>query len=157
VKTYWTNLNERERWTLGAGGVFCFFYLLYVLIYAPITGAWHNKVSQLAEKKRVLVWMQQARLQQHAAIKLQTLSAGKLLAVLAAQLSKTSFKQFPSQLQQTGVGDIQLSFDQVPYHAFVLWLWSMNNKYAISIKQFNVERTETSGLVKVMLVLAVTH
>jgi len=156
VKIDWTNLNERERWMLGGGGIVCGLYLLYVLIYAPIVGSVREKTTQLVAKQHLLVWMRDARLQYHAASELQALSASKLLTVLASQLAKTSFKQFPYQLQQTGVGDIQLSFDSVPYNALLAWLWSMNNTYAITMKQFHVDRTDTPGLVKVMLMLSVS-
>ena len=155
MKTYWTNLNNREQWMLGFGGVCCGFFLLYLLLYAPLINAVHNKTQQLIEKQETLVWMQQARLQRKTAKVPQVLNNSQLLTVLADHLKSTSFHRLPYQLQQTGSGDIQLSFDQVPYNAFITWLWSISRQYAFSIKQFNAERTDTPGVVKLML--TVTH
>ncbi len=153
IKTYWSNLNERERWMLGGGGVCCFFFLLYILIYAPLNNAVHDKSQQLIEQQETLAWMEQARLQRKNVKVPQALSSAKLLSVLADQLKSTSFHGFPYLLQQTGAGDIQLSFDQVPYNPFVTWLRSVSQTYAFSIKQFSAERTDTPGVVKVMLTI----
>lgn len=151
MKTYWDNLNERERWMLGFGGIFCVLFLIYILIYAPMVNAVRNKTKQLFEKQETLVWMQQAE-KKRRAVKIPTpLSNSMLLSMLANQLKSTSFHTFPYQLQQTGTGDIQLSFEQVPYNAFVSWLWSTREKYAFSIKQFNTERTATLGVVKILV------
>lgn len=154
VKAYWISLNERERWILGLGVIFCVVYLFYLLIYSPLANAVHNKSQQFLEKQETLVWMQQVRQQYKNKKAPQVLTSSKLLTVLADQLNATSFKRFPYQLQQTGVSDIQLIFDQVPYNGFITWLWSINEKYTISIKQLNIERTDTPGVVKLVLVIA---
>lgn len=155
MKTYWDTLNLRERWMLGVGGVFCFFVLLYWLILAPLSNAVQDKSRQLIEKRDTLVWMQQVRHQRETAKAPLSLTSSKLLSVLAAQLKSTSFRRFPYQLQQTGSGDIQLTFDRVPYNALVTWLWSVNKRYAFTIKQFTAERTDTSGVVNAMVVITV--
>lgn len=154
LRAYWTNLNERERLILGLGIIFCTFYLFYLLIYSPLTTAVRSRSQQLLEKQETLVWMQQVRHQQKNKKSPEVLTSSKLLAVMAAQLNSTSFKQFPYQLQQTGVSDIQLVFDRVPYNAFIGWLWSMSEKYTVSIKQLSIERTDTPGVVKLSLVIA---
>lgn len=153
MKTYWNNLNERERWMLAGVAVFIVLYLMYLLIYAPLKQAIHDKSQQLVEKQETLVWMQQVAKQYKAKKAPENLSSSQLLTVLASQLSNTSFKQFTYQLQQTGTSDIQLVFDKVPYNLFVAWLWTISEKYAISIKQFNVEKTDTPGVVKMMIVI----
>ena len=156
MNVYWSNLNERERWILSLGALFCVLYLFYLLIYSPLASAVHDKSQQLAEKQETLVWMQHVRQQYKIKKAPETLTSSKLLTVLAEQLNATSFKQFPYQLQQTGASDIQLIFEKVPYNAFMSWLWSINEKYTISIKQLNAERTDTPGVVKLMIVIATT-
>ncbi len=154
MRTYWNSLNARERLTLGIGVVFCLCYLFYLLFYAPLSRAVHSKSQQLIEKQETLVWLEQIRHLHTIKTAPQTLTSSKLLTVLADQLNSTSFKRFPYQLQQTGVSDIQLMFDHVPYNAFISWLSAVNDKYTISIKQLNIERTDTAGVVKSTLVVA---
>jgi len=154
VKAYWQNLNDRERWMLGLGVTFCIFYLFYLVVYAPLTTAIDDKSKQLREKQETLAWMQQIRHQPKTTHAPQSLTNTQLLTLIANQLRNTSFKQFPYQLQQTGVGEIQLSFDQVPFNPFMVWLWSLNQKYVVSIKQFSADHTDVAGVVKLMVVIA---
>lgn len=153
MKNYWSSLNDRERLTLGLGVVFCICYLFYLLVYAPLTRAVNNASARLSEKKETLQWMQEVRQEYKVKKMPQVLTSSKLLTVLADSLNKTSFKQFPYQLQQTGVSDIQLVFEQVPYNAFIVWLWNMSERYIIVIKQLNIEKTETAGVVKLSLII----
>ena len=154
MKAYWNSLNERERLVLSIGVGFCCCYLFYLLFYAPLARAVHNNARQLIEKQQTLVWLEQVR-HLHKAKKVpETLSSAKLLTVLAEQLNTTSFTQFPYQLKQTGVSDIQLIFEQVPYNAFIHWLSTINDKYTVSIKQLTIERTKTAGVVKLMVIIS---
>lgn len=153
MNAYWDHLNDRERWMLGIGGVCCLLFLIYLLLYAPLVASVNEKSAQLNEKKSILVWMERVRQQHHSANVRQVLSDSKLLTVFADQLKLTSFQSFSYQLQQTSSGDVQLSFDNVSYNAFIHWLWSLSEHYVFSIKQFNTERTQTPGVVKISLII----
>ena len=153
MKTYWSNLNDRERCVLGLGVIFCSFYLFYLIIYSPLTSAVKNKSQQLTEKQETLEWMQQVQNLYKAKKPPKTLTSSKLLTVVADQLNTTSFKQFPYQLQQTGISDIQLHFDHVPYNAFIHWLWSISEQYSLGIKQLTIEPADASGVVKLTMII----
>lgn len=153
MKAYWANLNERERLMVAGGGVFCVIYLLYALIYSPIKSGLSEGALQLSSKQALCEWMRQAKREYHTQNHAQSLSASKLLTVLTTQLNKTTFKHFPYQLQQTGSGDIQLSFESVPYNALLNWIWDMHHQYVIVIKQLNISKTDATGLVKVSILL----
>ena len=155
MKIDWSRFNDRERWMLGIG-VICFsLFLLYALIYAPLTGAVQNKEHERIEKQETYAWMQQALQQQTSTHALKKVSTTALLTILARELKTTSFHQMPYQLEQTGGGDIQLSFEAVPYTAVMRWLHQMSQTYACSIKQLNMEGTKTPGVVKWMSVLTI--
>lgn len=154
VTTYWNQLNVRERVMLLIAGVCCLFYVFYALLYSPLVSAVHQATVQLAEERSTLAWMSEVRQQYTKTKATETLSNGQLLTVLGGQLNKTSFHRYPYQLEQTGSGDIQLSFEDVPYNAFVLWLSKFSQQYTCSIKQFSVDRTKISGVVKVSVVLS---
>lgn len=153
VKAYWTNLGERDRWMLGIGGVCVFFFLLYLVIFSPLMRMTQFKSQQLVEKQDTLVWMEKMHQQHHTVKVPEILTTSKLLTILAERLNSTSFHRFPYQLQQTGTANIQLSFEAVPYNAFITWLWSVREKYAFSIEQFSAERTKTPGVVKLVLII----
>ena len=155
VIAYWDELSERDRKVLVVGGVVCFFYLFYALLYAPLAHAVDDSRAQIIEKQATLAWMKQVRPQAHHGKAAEVLDAAQLLTVLSNQLATTSFRHFKYQLQQAGPKEIQLTFDNVPYNASITWLSTVSQRYAFSIKQLNVERTDKSGVVKLMLVIEV--
>jgi general secretion pathway protein M len=152
--TYWNQLKERERWLVGFGGTCLILFLFYQLIYSPLTNAVHYKTTQLREKKETLAWMQQIQGTSLNKKALEKVSSSKLLTIISSKLNVAPFLKFPFQLQQTGIGDIQLTFDKVPYTPFLSWLWTLSNHYTVSLKQFSVERTKLEGIVKLRIILS---
>ena len=59
-------------------------------------------------------------------------------------------------MQQTGAGNIQLMYDAVPFNAFMRWLYAFNEEYAVFIQELIVDKTDTSGVVKLTLVITPT-
>ncbi|STX29362.1 general secretion pathway protein M [Legionella beliardensis] len=154
MMNYWNNLNDREKWLLGLGLISTLIYLFYLLLYSPLISAVDEKETQLKEKQETLIWMQQVRQQLPHKSNLKTISSSKLLTVIATELTNQALQKFPYQLQQTSQGDIQLSFENVPYKTFLVWLWQLNNNYALTLKQLVIEKTATVGLVKLTAVIA---
>ncbi|WP_229776950.1 type II secretion system protein GspM, partial [Alicyclobacillus cellulosilyticus] len=79
----------------------------------------------------------------------QNLTNTQLLSLLSRKLKNPLFQPFPYQLQQLSGGDIQLSFESVPFVMFMQWLRQLHQTYAFSIKQFNAQRLDASGLAKI--------
>ncbi|KTC81592.1 type II secretion system protein GspM [Legionella brunensis] len=152
--SYWNNLNQRERWMVGIAIACIVFYLFYLFIYSPLTTAVSSKTLQLQEKRETLAWMQQIQHQPQNKKIPQPITNAKLLTLIGSQLNNGSLRKFVYQLQQTGPGDIQLSFEQIPFIPFLTWLWALTNDYAIVLKQFSAERTETPGVVKLTIIIA---
>lgn len=151
---YWKNLNEREQLSLGFAGLFCAVYLFYMVIYSPLVSELENKNMQLHSQRETLAWMQKTQQQYRHLNKItQPMNNSKLLSLIASELSQPTFNAYTYQMQQTGSGDIELSFDKVPYNAFVKWLWETTHRYTIHIKDFHVEHSKTSGIVKLTLLL----
>jgi general secretion pathway protein M len=152
----WEGLNARDRLMLVVGGLFLVVYAGYMM-YAALSHAVLNKTQVLSEKQATLVWMRLAE-QENKLLKQGTpgpvrLDAAKGLTVFSEALSQTSFQGFTYQLQQLKEGELQLSFDTVPYNDFLKWLSSMNKRYAFVIQSFDVEKSDVRGLVKLSMVV----
>lgn len=154
MKAYLNSLNERERWMLISAMICLFLYGYYLFLYNPLSQQVTQKSVQLKEKITTLEWMKQVRLQYHKPKTKEGVDNSQLLTILATQLKENSTLKFPYQLQQTGSGDIQLSFEKVPFNLFVDWLEKLNEKYTIILKQFNAERTPTAGIAHVTIILS---
>ncbi|HAT6979223.1 TPA: type II secretion system protein M [Legionella pneumophila] len=154
MKTYLNTLNEREKWMVIVASISLLIYGYYLLLYAPLSNQVNQKSTQLIEKTETLEWMKQVRMQKRSAKRKESVDNSQLLTILASQLKNNKTLKFPYQLQQTGSGDIQLTFDAVPFQNFIQWLAKINELYSINIKQFDVERTSTPGVTRLMIILS---
>ncbi|HAT2093115.1 TPA: GspM family type II secretion system protein LspM [Legionella pneumophila] len=154
MKTYLNTLNDREKWMVIVAGVSLFIYGYYLLLYAPLSNQVNQKSTQLIEKTETLEWMKQVRMQKRSAKRKESVDNSQLLTILASQLKNNKTLKFPYQLQQTGSGDVQLTFDAVPFQNFMQWLAKINEVYSINIKQFDVEKTSTPGVTRLMIILS---
>ncbi|HAT1658154.1 GspM family type II secretion system protein LspM [Legionella pneumophila] len=154
MKTYLNTLNDREKWMVIVAGISLLIYGYYLLLYAPLSNQVNQKSTQLIEKTETLEWMKQVRMQKRFAKRKESVDNSQLLTILASQLKNNKTLKFPYQLQQTGSGDIQLTFDAVPFQNFIQWLAKINELYSINIKQFDVERTSTPGVTRLMIILS---
>lgn len=154
MKTYLHNLNDRERWMVIITAIVVFIYGYYLVLYAPLHNKVQQKTEELTEKTQTLDWLQKVRQQKHAGPKKKQIDNSQLLTLLATQLQKNDTLKFPYQLQQTGSGDIQLSFAKVPFNVFMSWLAAIDNKYTMKVKQFDVERTDRPGVCKLVVILS---
>lgn len=152
MNKFWQNLNERERWMVIAAGFVLASYIFYALLYSPIVENLENNHELLVEKRSTLNWMKQIQPSSIANNKQAKLSNSQLITVIANQL-KTSNIKFPYQLQQTGSGEIQISFDKVPFEYVITWLAQLKENYRFTIKQFNAEKTDSAGVTKLLLIL----
>lgn len=154
LKTHWHHLQERERWIMVIGIIVALLFLYYTFIYSPLTTALEKNTSQLAEKKATLQWMKQINPEDlpHKAVK--DITNSQLLTLIANQLKASPSLKFPYQLQQTGSGEIQLSFDQVAFENLIAWLAQLNEDYNVLIKQFNIEKTDTPGITRALVIIS---
>lgn len=154
MKAYLSTLNEREKWML-AGALFgVLLYIFYLFLYSPLSDAVTLKNKQLIEKTNTLAWMQKVRLQNRASQPKQVVDNSQLLTIMATSLKEDSSLKFAYQLQQTGSGEIQLTFDTVAFNLFLTWLEKISKQYAITIKQFDAERTGTPGVTHLVILVS---
>lgn len=154
MKSYLNNLNERERWMVISAALCVFVYVYYFFLYSPIVSRVEERQSQLLEKTQTLQWMNKVKDQKNSGTVKKTIDNGQLLTLLSTQLKNHATIKFPFQLQQTSSGEIQLNFEQISFNLFVEWLAQLNNKYKINIKQFDINKTPTPGIVQLMIILS---
>lgn len=157
MKNYLNTLNEREKWMVILAGLSLFIYCYYLFLYAPLANKLTQKKAQLIEKTETLAWMQKVKQEGHTSKKAkQTIDNSQLLTLLATQLKDNPTLKVPYQLQQTSSGEIQLTFDAVPFQLFMDWLAKINDKYTVNVKQFDVQHSETPGITKLTIMISAT-
>lgn len=153
MKQYWQSLNDRERLMLGMASATLIIYLFYMFLFAPLNTAVDEKTERYVSKLQTLQWMEAARKNfKQGPVKSQ-ISNSQLLSLMAQQLKEKELKSFNYQLEQTGSGEIQLSFDEVPVRLLLSWLRNIDKHYQIEVKQMNLEKKDKPGIAKVLLVI----
>ena len=154
MKAYLNRLNEREKWMVLGTALCVFFYVYYLLLYAPLSSAVEQRSNQLIEKIDTLEWMKKVSKQKNATVSKKTVDNSQLLTLLATKLKNNESVKYPYQIQQTGSGEIQITFERVLFNQFVEWLAKINDDYAINVKQFEVSKTGTPGIAKLMIIIS---
>lgn len=154
MKDYFNNLNDREKWMVIGGGICLIFFIYYAFLYAPLRNAATQQSEKLVEQIDTLEWMKKIKQEGHSLQKKQKLDNSQLLTLVATQLKQSKTINVPYQLEQTGSGEVQLSFDEVPFKLFITWLEKINETYSFTVKQLNIEKTKTSGVTKLMIVMS---
>ena len=152
IKNYLAQLNTREQRLVIITSILVVLSVLYFMIYEPLTTAQSEATKQLIEKKETLAWMTQVK---HQAGKSSQQSIGdtsQLLSILTKQLSDSNLKHFPYQLQQSSGGQVELSYEKVPFNLFIEWLLTFQSQYAIHIDRLSAAKGEQEGLVKLTIV-----
>lgn len=108
---------------------------------------------QLAEKTETLEWMKQVRNQKRIGKSKESIDNNQLLTIIADQLKDSKSLKFPYQVQQTGSGEVQISFETVPFQLFLSWLTEINDHYSITVKQLDVQKTQTAGVTRLSIIL----
>jgi general secretion pathway protein M len=139
------------------GAVFALIlYIYYIFFYSPLSNQVTQKSTQFVDKMATLQWLQKVRQQNHTSQTKQRVTNSQLLTALATQLKNDPSLKFPYQLQQTATGDVQITFDTVPFNPFITWLDKMNAHYAITVTQFNAEAARTAGMCHLMILISAT-
>jgi general secretion pathway protein M len=154
LKSYYLNLNERDRRVLLFGGAALIFYLFYLFIYSPIVNDIEKNSAKLTENKKTLAWMERAKLHKNTAPAKNNISKSQLLSTVASELRTNTLKSYPYKLEQTAAGEMQLSFEQVPFIAYINWLKRLSSRNNVIIKQLNIEKTNTNGVVRSFVIIS---
>ncbi|KTD75278.1 GspM family type II secretion system protein LspM [Legionella waltersii] len=153
MKAYLNSLNEREKWMVIVAVLAVFIYGYYLLLFDPLSERVKQKSTQLIEKTETLEWMKKVRHQKGIGKSKKSIDNSQLLTLLADRLKESKGLKFPYQLQQTASGEVQLSFEEVPFQLFLSWLTDIHEQYSIYVKQLDVQNTQTPGVTKLSIIL----
>ncbi len=155
MKTWFTQLSQRERWMVAAGAVLLIFLLLYLLIIAPLLHSKTQLLEQLETQQRNLGWMKTAASEAQS-----LLAAGKsshaddkrsLIARVTAELRKKQITAVKSRPE--GEKRLNLVFDEVNFVQLMERLQYLQTTYGITVFKATMEPSAEAGYGKVRLTL----
>jgi general secretion pathway protein M len=150
MNEWFNSLERREQWLVIVGGVCVTFYLLYLLILAPL-----NKKIELLEVRNqgaseTLEWMKQsvAELNSLRGSTKSTSTGGLELSKMVDQ-SAARHGVRVTRFQPSGDDEAQVWLDKAEFNKLVAWLDQMENAYGVSIKNISMNAGNNPGIVNV--------
>lgn len=149
IINYWRQLEAREQYILGCGGLLVGLILFYALIWQP----WHNAIAHMEDaiqdRRESLVWMKQsAEMVKNGAIVTESQvvkNADQSLLSVITQTARTSrINQFiqkmdPGTNVQTNTEQVNVVLEEADFNQWVRWVDDLSKNYAVNIMQLSVE------------------
>lgn len=155
IRAWLDGLAERERrmviWGALAAAVVLFFGALVI----PLHAAAGKSTDRVARKQDDLAWMRSVAPELRAAgpANGNAAAGGSLVVVIDQTARAAGLGSALSGSQPSGAGGIRVRFDGAAFDTLVSWLAQLQQQHGIHVESATVDRTATSGIVNVSLIL----
>jgi general secretion pathway protein M len=161
MNEWWINLSIREKQIVSAGALGVVIFLVYLIIWLPLSNRVANLREQIVRDQKSLLWMRDAdqRIQdveKNSQNKKSTDSGISLLTIVQKQINKSNFVSSLNQLRQAENDSVELSFNNVDFDRLIQWLTELWQQQGIVITQMSVTASGTAGVVNTEFVLRKT-
>lgn len=154
MRDWWLNLSLRERQTLSVGGVFIVLFLLYEIIWSPLSDSVSALRTRVQQNGVLLAWMEQADQHMHALTKISTTpSTASILSLVQTELKKSPFAQHVGQLRQGENNTVQMTLQKVNFDQLITWLTMLWKTNGLIATQVSIMPSAGAGIVSAEVIL----
>jgi general secretion pathway protein M len=158
IRSWWENLQDRERRMLSVGAPVVGILVIYALIWSPLSDSVTDHKMQVASQKQLLVFLQRAsrkisQLQASGISVDASVESGGLLTLVEQSLSSQQLSNYLKQVQQPTQNQIRLNFEDVPFDKLMQWLQMLITTHGIRVERFSATRLSKMGEANVQVVL----
>jgi general secretion pathway protein M len=156
LRTWYQALQERERHVLLAGAVALGAMFLYLAILHPYFSSKQRLEQQVTDRQQLLTWMKPAaaQIQSLRGQQPSAMPVGQsLLAVVDTSAGTAGFGTALKQVQTENDGSVRVQMQSAGFDSLVRWLGELQQRYGISVREFNAQRSTAPGNVDASLTL----
>lgn len=155
MKEWWMNLALREKQVLMAGSAAVILFLLYQLIFSPLSHKIESEREHIQENRELLNWMQQADLQLKTLTKNTQIhaSSSSLLGSVQTEINKTPLATHLKQLRQSDSNTVQFTLQQTNFDELIKWLDTVWQTQGIIVAEISITPLGTPGIVNADVVV----
>lgn len=158
-KGKWQSLNARERFYLKIGSIFIVLIIIYYGLILPLNDSIDNLQQQISTQRSLALWMQPRvkalRTEVGHAQQIQTIASSELLPEIDTRLKQSSLSSMVEEISQTDSDSVRVTFKSVPFDNLATWLVKQWKTSHIAVTEFDAQKGEKAGLVKVTLTLTI--
>jgi len=151
MEKWFKNLQSREQLLVIVCGFFVAVYLLYLMLWSPVSSkrdtliVQNQAVMESLGAVRSLAAEYQSLKKSGAASKSSV--GNNLSRIVDSSVARNQLKM--SRFQPSSSGDVQVRFENAVFNNMVAWLYELESEYAIEVKEISITPGSASGLVNV--------
>lgn len=158
MKDWWSNLQSREQNFVMIAAMVIGLFLIYLMIWSPLTQARDNKRQQVENNKELLSWM----MEKSAEVKqlkltnpnlLKSDSKRSLIAIVDSLANRLGLRTAIRQIQPDGPHAATIYIDEINFDALTTMLGQLDKNSDVKVKEADISKLEASGIVKARIFL----
>lgn len=147
---YWQHLSLRDRWALGALGVFLLLVLLYAALIRPVHQYQQQALTRYKTNADLVSWIDQnrARLETPNVNQAQISNRRGRTSVAVLTESARDYQLAIARIEPKDQASVRIWLDNVKFNDLITWFGVLHEQYGIAIQEISVDQTETPGMVR---------
>ena len=158
MKDWWSNLQSREQNFVLIAAVVVGLFIIYSMMWSPLSKARDNKQQHVENNKELLSWMvaKSAEVKQLKLTNpnlLKSDSKRSLLAIVDSLANRLGLRATIRQIQPDGPHAATIYIDEINFDALTTMLGQLDKNSDVKVKEADISKLETSGTVKARISL----
>jgi len=154
VRSWFDNLEQRERLVLSAGAVVTCLIIIWAFVWTPLRSGASDLDAAVAEKQLLLTTLQRARALGNSGGQGPVTGATQSLVVLVDQTHRAHGLAGTLQRNQPdGPDGIRVTFQAAAFDSLMDWLVVLQRSHGVAVESANFDGSRQAGIVSATLVL----
>ena len=161
MKTWFDNLDPRERMMVAAGATLLVLFMIYILVLSPIHSGYDSLRNTVEAQRTTALWMQESaqtltRLKRSSGRAVQGLGGRSLLSVADSTARAGGLGPALKRVEPEGRDSVRVWLDGASFDVLVKWLGTLSTNFGINAETVTLERSGSAGRVNARLTLQAT-
>jgi general secretion pathway protein M len=154
VRSWFYNLEQRERLVLSAGAVVVCLIIIWAFVWTPLRSGASDLDAAVAEKQQLLTTLQRAQSLGTSGGQGPATGATQSLVVLVDQTHRAHGLAGTLQRNQPdGPDGIRVTFQAAAFDSLMDWLVVLQRSHGVAVESANFDGSRQAGIVSATLVL----
>ena len=148
---WFNNFNRREQMVMLFGSIAVVFYLLYILVFAPIFKT-QSELALQNDRARETIKSVRALAAEYKSLKGSGASAKRGSSQTLSQIVDSTVASNSLQYQRfqpNSNGEAQIRFEGAVFNNIIAWLYQVESNYGLAVKDISISPGKSSGFVDV--------
>ncbi|MBA6327795.1 type II secretion system protein M [Colwellia sp. MB02u-6] len=147
MKAWWQQLNTREQRLISVMSVLISIFILYGLIWQPLTENIEKTTLKLERQQALLTWVAENTQRYQQAKRNARASSGASLSSIVNRTSSANNITI-TRMQPQG-DDLQVWIDEISFNQLLTWLEQLAISDGLQVKNIDLSSADQQGMVRV--------